>query len=149
MLKPFRILMVIISRHCLRVHIQEDIVEPIETGAVQRLDAVIGHQKLFLPAHKDARLAFLVKLKLIIIERILVRFEFFKTHPVPPVNIFVSRPFPRQKAMLSANNLGFKEGGQIGVVFRKALDVQVAAQRRICQIYVLNDETTHAHPTHT
>ena len=33
--------------------IETDIIEPFETGTVDRPDSVIGHEKVFFPAHED------------------------------------------------------------------------------------------------
>lgn len=42
--------------------IKTDVVEPLEAGACDRLDAVIWHEEVFFPAHEDV-LALLVVLE--------------------------------------------------------------------------------------
>lgn len=117
--------------------IEADVVEALKTRAVDCANAVIRHQKVFFPSHKQVLL-----IGPILGDEIGPRAVFGdgfvrrESAPVLPVHFLVGPPFRmlRDERVFTADDFAFKVSGETGVVLSQSFDAQIAAQKRLLHV---------------
>jgi hypothetical protein len=95
MLKPLRVLMIIISGNDVVSSIIANVVEASERGTIYKSYSIIWDKKLLLPSHENVIFVMMVITEIIAIEFILIRDKSGKTRPVLSIHLFVCFPFTR------------------------------------------------------
>jgi len=141
LLELFAFSMEIDTTYASRNLVEADIIETFEACAINSPDTVVWDEEVFLPPHKDV-----VPLRKVLVCKILPFCLFGKgspsleSRPVLHVHLLIGAPFRMffGKSVFRSDDFAFEVGSQARVVFRQALNAQVAAQKRLFHINVLD-----------
>ena len=121
--------------------VETNVVEPFKACAVNILDPVIRHQKLFLPSHENV--VPLGKVPVAEIRALCLfgeRSPRWESSPVLHIHFIIRTPLCMSclERVFCADYLSFEECGKRWVLMRETLDAEIAAEVRLAHIHMFD-----------
>lgn len=128
-LEHLRLFVVVVSVYPGGGLLETDVVEPLETGPLDRCYLVVRNQEMLFPSHvHEIRVFDLIVIEIVTVEGVSMLQERRKLGPMLLIDLQFSFPFPRQKWVFLADDLSFKVCGQGRILLREVVYLEISTQ---------------------